>query len=99
MKEWRLKLTYKLILFMFFLVSPFFLFGLLKKNELKIELYIEIYFFQILIFLVSYFIFEVRIRNFYKKLVKKTVFLNEKYHIQVNHSYVYKIWKKVEGDL
>ena len=44
MKEWRLKLTYKLILFMFFLVSPFFLFGLLKKNELKIELYIEIYF-------------------------------------------------------
>lgn len=81
MKEWRLKLTYKLILFMFFSVSPFFLFGLLKKNELKIELYIEIYFFQILIFLVSYFIFEVRIRNFYKKLVKKTVFLNEKYHI------------------
>ena len=27
------------------------------------------------------------------------IFLNEKYHIQVNHSYVYKIWKKVEGDL
>ena len=70
MKEWRLKLTYKLILFMFFSVSPFFLFGLLSKNELKIEYYIEIYFFQVLIFLVSYFIFEVRIRNFYKKLVK-----------------------------
>lgn len=27
------------------------------------------------------------------------IFLNDKYHIQVNHSYVYKIWKKVEGDL
>ena len=30
---------------------------------------------------------------------KLEIFLNEKYHIQVNHSYVYKIWKKVEGDL
>ena len=27
------------------------------------------------------------------------IFLNEKYHIQVNHSYINKIWKKVEGDL
>ena len=27
------------------------------------------------------------------------IFLNEKYHIQVNHSYINKIWKKVEGTL
>ncbi|MBF7071065.1 hypothetical protein [Aliarcobacter butzleri] len=27
------------------------------------------------------------------------IFLNEKYHIQVNHSYINKIWNKIEGDL
>ncbi|TLS95641.1 hypothetical protein [Aliarcobacter cibarius] len=26
------------------------------------------------------------------------IFLNEKYHIQVNHSYINKIWNKIEGD-
>ena len=28
-----------------------------------------------------------------------SIFLNDKYHIQVNHSYIHKIWKKVEGEL
>ncbi len=28
-----------------------------------------------------------------------SIFLNEKYHIQVNHSYVHKIWKKIEGEI
>ena len=27
------------------------------------------------------------------------IFLNDKYHIQVNHSYIHKIWNKIEGDL
>ena len=27
------------------------------------------------------------------------IFLNEKYHIQVNHSYINKIWNKIERDL
>ena len=26
------------------------------------------------------------------------IFLNDKYHIQVNHSYIHKIWNKIEGD-
>ncbi|KLE05850.1 hypothetical protein AF78_04975 [Aliarcobacter butzleri L353] len=30
---------------------------------------------------------------------KLAIFLNEKYHIQVNHSYINKIWNKIEGDL
>ena len=29
---------------------------------------------------------------------KLEIFLNEKYHIQVNHSYINKIWNKIEGD-
>ena len=27
------------------------------------------------------------------------IFINDKYHIQVNHSYIHKIWKKVEVEL
>ncbi|WP_066402376.1 hypothetical protein [Aliarcobacter cryaerophilus] len=30
---------------------------------------------------------------------KLTQFLYEKYSIRINHSYLHKIWKKVEGDL
>ena len=30
---------------------------------------------------------------------KLAIFLNEKYHLNINHSYINKIWNKIEGDL
>ena len=30
---------------------------------------------------------------------KHAIFLNEKYHLNINHSYINKIWNKIEGDL
>ena len=81
MKEWRINLTYKLTLFTIFLITPFFLFAILNGVTLIVQKFIVIYVFEILIFLLSYIVYEVRVRSFYNRLVQKTIFLNDKYEI------------------
>lgn len=81
MKEWRINLAYKLILFTIFLITPFFLFAILNGINLIVQKFIVIYSLEILIFLLSYIIYEVRVRSFYNRLVQKTIFLNDKYEI------------------
>lgn len=82
MKEWRINLLYKLLLFILFLVSPFFLLNFFNETNLPIRNYIYIYAFELVVFLFSYFMYEVRVRSFYNRLIKKTYLLNEKYGIK-----------------
>ena len=82
MKEWRINLTYKLILFTIFLITPFILFVILNGINLIVQRFIVIYTLEILIFLLSYIVYEVRVRSFYNRLVKKINMLNDKYDIK-----------------
>ena len=56
MKEWRINLTYKLILFTIFLITPFILFVILNGINLIVQRFIVIYTLEILIFLLSYIV-------------------------------------------
>ena len=82
MKEWRINLTYKLILFTIFLITPFILFVILNGINLIVQRFIVIYTLEILIFLLSYIVYEVRVRSFYNRLVQKTILLNDQYEIK-----------------
>lgn len=82
MKEWRINLAYKLILFILFLISPFFVLKFLKGENLFIQNYIIVYLLEICVFLFSYAMYEVRVRSFYNRLVKKINMLNDKYDIK-----------------
>ena len=82
MKEWRINLAYKLILFVLFLISPFFVLKYLNGENLFIENYIIVYLLELCIFVFSYAMYEVRVRSFYNRLVKKINMLNDKYDIK-----------------
>ena len=82
MREWKINLAYKLILFVLFLISPFFVLKYLKAENLFIENYIIIYVVELVMFLFSYAMYEVRVRSFYNRLVKKINMLNDKYEIK-----------------
>jgi len=82
MKEWRINLAYKLILFVLFLISPFFALKFLNRENLFVENYMIIYILELCIFVFSYAMYEVRVRSFYNRLVKKINMLNDRYNIK-----------------
>lgn len=82
MREWKINLAYKLILFVLFLISPFFVLKYLKAENLFIENYIIVYIVELAMFLFSYAMYEVKVRSFYNRLVKKINMLNDKYDIK-----------------
>lgn len=82
MREWKINLAYKLVLFVLFLISPFFVLKYLKAENLFIENYIIVYIVELAMFLFSYAMYEVRVRSFYNRLVKKINMLNDKYDIK-----------------
>src|SRR5574344_1418243 len=82
MREWKINLAYKLILFVLFLISPFFVLKYLKAENLFIENYIIVYIVELAMFLFSYAMYEVKVSSFYNRLVKKINMLNDKYDIK-----------------
>lgn len=82
MREWRINLAYKLILFILFLVTPFFLLKYYDEENLFIQNYILVYLLELVVFILSYAMYEVRVRSFYNRLVKKISLLNDKYNIK-----------------
>lgn len=86
MKEWRVNFVYKIILFLLFLIGPVFLINIEKNAELYVRKYMYFYGLELIILLCSYFMYEIRIKGYYNKLVKKALQVNEKFSLK-NENY------------
>lgn len=85
-REWKINLIYKFLLFIILLFAPLFLINAENHADILIKKYIAIYALELFILLCSYFLYEVRIRGYYNKLIKKTIKINEKFNLK-NNSY------------
>ncbi len=82
MKEWRVNVVYKLIIFVVFLIMPVIAIEFGGDTDIYVKKYIYIYIMELIVLLCSYFMYEIRIKGFYNKLVKKTLQINDKFSIK-----------------
>ncbi len=82
MKEWRVNVVYKLIIFVVFLLMPVVVIRFGSNTDIYVEKYIYIYVSELVVLLCSYFMYEIRLKGFYNKLVKKTLQINDKFSIK-----------------
>ncbi len=82
MKEWRVNVIYKLIIFVVFLIMPVIVIEFGGDTDIYVKKYIYIYIMELIVLLCSYFMYEIRIKGFYNKLVKKTLQINDKFSIK-----------------
>lgn len=85
-REWKINLIYKILLFIILLIAPFILINTEGGTDIFIKKYIAVYALELFILLCSYFLYELRIRGYYNKLIKKTLKINEKFNLK-NNSY------------
>lgn len=86
MREWRISLIYKIFVFIILLLSPWWVLVLIKDRNILVHRYIVVYVFQLFILIMSYTLYELRLRTYYNKIIRKTRIMNKKYGI-VNSSY------------
>ncbi len=86
MKEWKISLFYKLVIFFIFAILPNFIINYIKIFTLDIQKYIILYSFEIILLVCLYVIFGIRLRLYSGKLIDKVKRINQRYGIENTYS-------------
>lgn len=86
MKNWRINFAYNIFIFIFMFIFPIFVIKVLFKLDITSYGYIKFFLVELVIFTLTYILFELKVRTYYSSIMEKAKRGNEEFEIENKYS-------------